>query len=75
MSVRHAVKKNVEMMALDPEAIAYDRCVRAIKMMQHRMKWNSDTYPAVGRIVSSLTNRFGAQLPKAVLARETREAE
>lgn len=59
-------QKEREQKALDAEAIAYDRCARALSTMTRRMHWGTSSSKAAGRILSSLADRFDAKFPAAL---------
>lgn len=62
-----------ERRASDPEAIAYDKCARAIVTMKRRIGSWDENQRAAGRIVSMLMDRFDAKLPATFLRKKVEE--
>jgi hypothetical protein len=67
-------KKNPdERRASDSEAIAYDKCARALTTLRKRTSWKVESERAVGRIVSMLADRFDARMPATHLRKKVED--
>jgi hypothetical protein len=69
--VRGGAQKREDIIARDPEAIAYDRCARALAHMRNRLNYNmpiDDTSErAAGRVIALLADRFNVKVPATTL--------